>query len=294
LKRFFYFLQSVRPIQWSKNAFILIPLVFAQKAFDPSSLLKGLAAFASFCLLASGVYLFNDMLDLESDRLHPVKKKRPLAAGLISSRSLRVASGLLLFFALLWGSSLGRLFFLAMLSYVVIQVLYSFHLKHVAIIDVFCISAGFFLRIVAGALVIQVSISHWLIICSVLISMFLALAKRRSELAFLGEKNAVDHRKSLGSYSLRILDQMVAVTAGSALLSYMLYCVSAETIQKFRTNHLIYSSPFVLFGLFRYLYLIYEKGKGGAPEKVLVSDVPLGVALILWILTCVLVIYGVL
>ena len=181
-----------------------------------------------------------------------------------------------------------------MLSYVVIQVLYSFHLKHVAIIDVFCISAGFFLRIVAGALVIQVSISHWLIICSVLISMFLALAKRRSELAFLGEKNAVDHRKSLGSYSLRILDQMVAVTAGSALLSYMLYCVSAETIQKFRTNHLIYSSPFVLFGLFRYLYLIYEKGKGGAPEKVLVSDVPLGVALILWILTCVLVIYGVL
>jgi len=234
------------------------------------------------------------MLDLESDRLHPVKKKRPLAAGLISSRSLRVASGLLLFFALLWGSSLGRLFFLAMLSYVVIQVLYSFHLKHVAIIDVFCISAGFFLRIVAGALVIQVSISHWLIICSVLISMFLALAKRRSELAFLGEKNAVDHRKSLGSYSLRILDQMVAVTAGSALLSYMLYCVSAETIQKFRTNHLIYSSPFVLFGLFRYLYLIYEKGKGGAPEKVLVSDVPLGVALILWILTCVLVIYGVL
>jgi len=294
LKRFFYFLQSVRPIQWSKNAFILIPLVFAQKAFDPSSLLKGLAAFASFCLLASGVYLFNDMLDLESDRLHPVKKKRPLAAGLISSRSLRVASGLLLFFALLWGSSLGRLFFLAMLSYVVIQVLYSFHLKHVAIIDVFCISAGFFLRIVAGALVIQVSISHWLIICSVLISMFLALAKRRSELAFLGEKNAVDHRKSLGSYSLRILDQMVAVTAGSALLSYMLYCVSAETIQKFRTNHLIYSSPFVLFGLFRYLYLIYEKGKGGAPEIVLVSDVPLGVALILWILTCVLVIYGVL
>ena len=269
-------------------------MVFAQKAFDPSSLLKGLAAFASFCLLASGVYLFNDMLDLESDRLHPVKKKRPLAAGLISSRSLRVASGLLLFFALLWGSSLGRLFFLAMLSYVVIQVLYSFHLKHVAIIDVFCISAGFFLRIVAGALVIQVSISHWLIICSVLISMFLALAKRRSELAFLGEKNAVDHRKSLGSYSLRILDQMVAVTAGSALLSYMLYCVSAETIQKFRTNHLIYSSPFVLFGLFRYLYLIYEKGKGGAPEKVLVSDVPLGVALILWILTCVLVIYGVL
>jgi len=294
LKTFVLFLQSLRPAQWSKNAFILIPLIFAQKAFDPPSLWKGLAAFASFCLLASGAYLFNDILDLESDRLHPVKRKRPLAAGLISARSVRIGSGLLLFAALLWGFSLGKAFFLVMLSYVAIQVLYSFYLKHVAIVDVFCVSAGFFLRIVAGALVIQVAISHWLIICSVLISMFLALAKRRYELAILGEKSAADHRRALGSYSLRLLDQMIAVTAGSALLSYMLYCVAAETIEKFRTDHLIYSSPFVLFGLFRYLYLIYEEGRGGAPEMILFSDVPLGVVLVLWILTCALVIYGVL
>ena len=223
----------------------------------------------------------------------PQKKFRPLAARLISLRLAKITSAVLLLSSLLWGACLGQNFFLVLVIYLAIQLLYNYRLKEIVILDVFCISAGFFLRVIAGAVVIQVQISHWLIICTISISMFLALAKRRHELVLLGEAEARNHKKILSKYSPHVLDQMIGVITASALLSYMLYCVSPVTIQSFGTDHLIYSFPFVLYGIFRYLYLMHKKDRGGPPEKVLVSDRPLMLDVILWAFFCMLIIYGV-
>jgi 4-hydroxybenzoate polyprenyltransferase len=288
----FWILKALRPNQWIKNGFILIPLIFAKEVFEYDSLLRSISAVAVFCLLVGGTYLINDLVDLESDRQHPVKRYRPVAAGYISRWVAKLTACVLIFSSLLWGAHLGRGFFLAVLTYLSIQVLYTYRLKRIVILDIFCVSAGFFLRVVAGALAIDVVISHWLIICTVLISMFLALAKRRHELMLLGEAEAANHRKVLEKYSLYLLDQMIGVITACTLLSYMLYCVSSETIEKFGTDHMIFSSPFVLFGIFRYLYLVHKENKGGAPEKVLISDRPLQVSVILWGLTCMLIIYN--
>lgn len=287
-------LESLRPTHWIKNGFIFIPLLFAKRVFYYQSLLQTLVAAAIFCLLVSGVYLINDIFDIEADRRHPTKKSRPLAAGLISPRLAKITSTVLVLSSLLWGFYLGYKFVLVLVIYLAIQLLYDYRLKQTVILDIFSVSAGFFLRVIAGAVAIQVEISHWLIICSILISMFLALAKRRHELAFLGEAEASNHRKTLSEYDVHLLDQMIGVITAGALLSYLLYCVSPATIGKFGTDHMIYSFPFVLYGIFRYLYLIHRRKEGGAPERVLISDLPLLVDVILWALFCMLIIYGVL
>jgi 4-hydroxybenzoate polyprenyltransferase len=285
--------RSLRPQQWIKNGFILIPLIFAQRVFDGPSVLLSLQALFIFCILSSAIYLINDINDLEADRQHPEKRNRPLAAGLISTRLAKVTAALLLTVSLLWGASVGRVFLFVLAIYLTVQLLYNYRLKEIVILDIFCVSSGFFLRVTSGAVAIGVSISHWLIICTVLISIFLALAKRRHELVLLGNTQAGNHRKALSSYSPLLLDQMMGVITASTLLSYMLYCVSPETIEKFQTDHLIYTFPFVLYGIFRYLYLIHIKSQGGAPEKILVSDLPMAVSIILWGLFCMLIIYGV-
>lgn len=285
--------KSLRPQQWIKNGFILIPLIFAQRIFHGPSLLLSLQALVTFCILSGAIYLINDLKDLEADRRHPEKRYRPLAAGLISATLAKLTAAVLLFSSLLLGLAVGRVFLLVLAIYLTIQLLYNYRLKEVVILDIFCVSSGFFLRVTSGAVAIDVSISHWLIICTVLISIFLALAKRRHELVLLGNTEAGNHRKALISYSPPLLDQMMGVITASTLLSYMLYCVSPETIEKFQTDHLIYTFPFVLYGIFRYLYLIHIKSQGGAPEKILVSDLPLAVSIILWGLFCMLIIYGV-
>lgn len=284
--------KSLRPHQWIKNGFVLLPLLFAQGVFCYSSLLKALAAFVIFCLLTGAIYLINDLFDLEADRSHPQKRHRPLAAGLISSNTAKATAGILLLCSLLLGSSLGGGFFLVIVIYVAIQMLYNYRLKEIVILDIFCISSGFFLRVIGGAVAIQVAISHWLIICTILISIFLALVKRRHELVLLG-RAAGNHRKVLSEYDPYLLDQMIAVITGSTLLSYMLYCVSPDTIEKLQTDHMIYTFPFVLYGILRYLYLIHKKGHGGLPEKILFSDLPLLISVTLWLLSCMLVVYGV-
>jgi len=291
-KAWFLF-QSLRPYQWVKNGFVLVPLVFAQRILDYPSLLKSVTAFGVFCLLTGAIYLINDLFDLEADRSHPAKKDRPLAAGLISHRLAKTAAGILFLSSMLLGFSLGTGFLLVVVIYVVIQMLYNYRLKDIVILDIFCISSGFFLRMTGGAVAIQVVISNWLIICTILISIFLALAKRRHELILLGETSATNHRKVLSEYDPYLLDQMIGVIAGSTLLSYMLYCVSPDTIEKFQSDHMIYTFPFVLYGILRYLYLIHKKGYGGAPEKVLFSDLSLLSSVILWGLFCVLIVYGV-
>jgi 4-hydroxybenzoate polyprenyltransferase len=285
--------RSLRPQQWIKNGFILLPLIFAQRLFDPALLLAGIQAVASFCGLTGAVYLLNDYVDREEDRHHPAKRERPLAAGLISpGLALGAAAGLLVV-SLAWGFFIGRGFFVVLLIYLGIQFLYNVRLKGVVILDVFCVSAGFFLRVIAGAVAVGVSTSRWLIISTILIAMFLTLSKRRHEIVTLGGAEGEKHRKVLSQYGDRFLDQLIGVTTSGVLLSYLLYCTNPETVEKFHTEKMIYTFPFVLYGVFRYLYLIYQKKEGGSPEKLVLSDRPLLASVLLWGVSCVFILYGI-
>ncbi len=284
---------SLRPRQWIKNAFILFPAVFAHRLFEPASLTAAIQAVAIFCGLTGAIYLCNDCLDREEDRHHPVKRHRPLAAGQISPVTAVVTASGLLLLCLLWGFCLERGFFFILLIYLGIQVLYNFGLRDTVILDVFCVAGGFFLRVIAGAVVIHAPMSRWIIICTILIAMFLILSKRRYEIITLGKVEAGKHRKVLTFYSPHLLDQMIAVTTGGVLLSYLLYCTAPETVQKFHTENMIYTFPFVLYGIFRYLYLIYQKREGGTPERIILSDHPLLASVLLWLISCALILYGV-
>ena len=285
-------LKSLRPDQWIKNAFVLLPVVFAKQLFHLESFLRGLTAVALFCLLAGATYLINDLVDLKADRAHPTKRDRPLASGALSPRAAKWTAGILIGLSLLWGGLLGGGFLLILVIYLGLQVCYNLKLKEVVILDIFCVSAGFFLRIIGGAVAVHVTISNWLIICTITIAMFLTLGKRRSELTLLGNETACLHRKVFAYYSPHFLDQMIGVVTAITLLSYMLYCISPQTISKFQTKHLIYTFPFVLYGIFRYLYLIYQRDLGDSPSRVLVSDRPLLLSVALWGCCSVLVIYG--
>jgi 4-hydroxybenzoate polyprenyltransferase len=279
----------MRPKQWTKNLVVFGGLVFAQKLLEPPYLLKALAAFALFCLLSGAVYLLNDIMDVERDRLHPLKRLRPLASGRLSLPLAGSACAILMAISLLLSWFLQPAFFFAALSYLLLQFFYTLWLKNVVILDVFCISAGFVIRTVAGALVIGVAISNWLIICAVLLALFLGLSKRRHELVVL-ENNAASHRSILAEYSPYLLDQMMAVVTASTVMSYCLYTMWPETVAKFGP-HLPLTVPPVLFGIFRYLYLVHQKEGGGAPERVLLSDIPLLLSVLLWGLGVFLIVY---
>jgi len=280
----------MRPAQWTKNFFVFAALIFAQKFFSVPLLLKSLAAFLVFCLISGGLYIFNDLRDREEDQAHPKKSQRPIARGDLSSTAalatflvLSAGSFALAFF-------LNRNFFIAVLVYFVLQVAYSLKLKQVVILDIFIIAAGFVIRVVAGGLVIAVPISSWLLICTTLLALFLAMSKRRHELVLLEDK-ATDHRPILKEYSAYLLDQMIAVVTASTLIAYCLYTISAETVEKFGTEHLVWTSAFVLYGIFRYLYLVHQQGKGGSPEELVLRDKPLLLNIVLWIGTVILIIY---
>lgn len=293
MKTLYHLFRSLRPYQWIKNGFVLLPLVFAQKLFDPISIRGSFKAVFAFCLLTGAMYLINDCLDREEDRHHPVKRHRPQAAGLIGpGLALSVAA---VFFALsmIWGFWVGPVFFYILLAYLGLQILYNIKLRDVVILDVFCVAAGFFLRVVAGAVAISVPMSRWLIICTILVALFLILSKRRHELIVLGRAEPGKHRKVLAVYSALFLDQMIGITTGGILLSYLLYSTSPETVHKFNTDHMIYTFPLVLYGIFRYLYLIYLKNEGGSPERMILSDLPLLVSVLLWVLLCALILNGV-
>ena len=289
-----YIVRSLRPYQWTKNGFILVPLIFAQKVLDYPQLFLSLQAVTIFCVMTGAVYLINDCADVEEDRGHPVKKNRPVAAGLISIPFAVTTASALLLISLVWGFRLQKDLFLVLLIYLSIQFLYNYRLRDVVILDVFCVSSGFFLRVMAGAVTIQVSMSRWLIICTILIAMFLALCKRRHELMISGQAEAGSLRKVLSQYSTPLLDQLIGLTAGGVLLSYLLYCTAPDTIDKFQTDRLIYTFPFVLYGIFRYLYLIHQKKEGGSPERILVHDIPMLSTVVLWGLLSLLIAHGVL
>jgi len=282
--------RSLRPTQWTKNFFVFAALLFSLKIRDISLLLRTLAAFGVFCVLSGAVYLINDVLDFAEDRVHPKKSKRPIAAGRVG-RPLAVglAAGLALA-SLAAAALLNRNFLIVAAVYLVLQVAYSLKLKHVVILDVFIIAAGFVLRVVAGGFVIAVPLSSWLLICTTLLALFIAMNKRRHELVLL-EDNASSHRPILKEYSAYLLDQMISVVTASTVIAYCLYTVSPETVQKFGTENLIYTMPFVLYGIFRYLYLVHQKGKGGSPEELLLKDRPLLVAVVLWIVAVFAILY---
>ncbi len=277
--------------QWIKNFFLFAALVFSGNLFNVIDLYRVCAGFLLFSFVSSGIYLINDIADLESDKLHPTKSKRPLPSGTLSVGSARIASLLLLIVGMAGGYILHPLFSLVLGAYLVVNILYSFRLKHVVILDVMTISAGFVLRVIAGAVLINVPTSEWLIICTILLSLFLGFSKRRHELTIL-EAQANVHRSVLEHYSPYFLDQMIGIVTASTVMSYTLYTISEETVKKFGTNGLIYTMPFVLYGIFRYLYLVHKRVEGGNPTKVALTDLPLVINIVLWILTASIIIYG--
>jgi 4-hydroxybenzoate polyprenyltransferase len=273
-----------------KNLFVLAGLVFAQKLFTPL-VWPAVAAFALFCLLSGAIYLLNDVADYEKDRLHPRKRSRPVASGALG-RGPALATGIgLLLGGLVLSFWLRPRFGAVALFYALLLVLYSVALKHVVILDVLTVAVGFVLRAIAGAVVIDVEISGWLLICTILIALFLALGKRRYELLTL-ERNAPGHRPILADYSAGLLDQMIAVVTASTVTSYALYTMSAETVEKFGTRLLPLTLPFVLYGIFRYLYLLYRQELGGNPSELFLNDRALLVNSALWTLAVGAIIYG--
>lgn len=284
----------MRPAQWLKNLFIFIPLVFSQNLFQAPLLLRTIYGFLLFCLLSGCVYLLNDLIDLERDRVHPLKSKRPLASGRLGVPQARAALVIFLAGALVASFWLGLAFFGIACGYLVLHVSYSLFLKRVVILDVFVVAAGFVLRVIGGAAVISVEVSGWLLVCTLLLALFLVLGKRRHELVLLNE-NAQNHRESLGQYSPYLIDQMMAVITASILVTYSIYTMWGETTARFGTRLgtpiLAFTIPFVLYGIFRYLYLIHRRQVGGNPEVLLLTDKPLLVAVALWLVAVVAFIY---
>jgi 4-hydroxybenzoate polyprenyltransferase len=283
-------LLSLRPGQWTKNLFVFAALVFAQKLFDPTAVLITCAAFAVFCALSGVVYLINDVADRESDRQHPLKRHRPIAAGAVSVGLALGTAGVLGTAALAAAYVIGFRFGLVATGYLALLAAYSGPLKHIVILDVLTIAIGFVLRAAGGAVAINVETSQWLFVCTILLALFMALAKRRHELVLLAE-GAVSHRRILGEYSPYLLDQMIAVVTASTLIAYVFYTISPETTEKFGTEWLGLTIPFPLYGIFRYLYLVHQKDEGGSPADLLIADRPLLTCVTLWITAVVIIIY---
>lgn len=283
-------LVSLRPHQWTKNLVVLAALAFSKHLFDdPDAVVRAGVAFAVFCALSGAVYVVNDLVDLERDRLHPIKRSRPIASGALPVPAARTAAAALFGVGLLVAWGLGPGFFLCAVAYLALNLAYSFGLKEVVILDVLAIAIGFVLRAVAGAVAIQVAFSEWLIVCTLLLALFLALAKRRHELVSLPD--AAAHRAILAEYSPYLLDQMIAVVTASCLTAYAFYTLAPETVGKYRTDRLALTIPFVIYGIFRYLYLVHRKEQGGSPSDVLLTDRPLLAATVLWGLVVVLIVY---
>lgn len=281
---------SLRPGQWTKNLLVFAGVLFGHRLLEIDALARALAAFGIFCALSGVVYLINDVADRETDRQHPLKARRPIASGALPAASAIAAAFLLGALGLAAAAALGWRFFAVTATYLALLALYSGPLKHIVIIDVLTIAAGFVLRAVGGAVAVNVEISHWLLVCTVLLALFIALAKRRHELVLLAS-GATSHRPILEQYSPYLLDQMISVVTASTLIAYVFYTISPETQEKFGTPWLGLTIPFPLYGIFRYLYLVHQREGGGSPAELLLTDRPLLVCVALWALAVALIIY---
>jgi 4-hydroxybenzoate polyprenyltransferase len=281
---------SLRPAQWAKNLFVLAPLVFAEGLVDPALVSRGLLAFAVWSAAASSVYLVNDLRDRDKDRLHPLKRRRPIATGALPPLQAGITAAGLATGALAGAFYLGVRFSAFLLAYLLLNVLYSFGLKNLVIVDVMAVAFGYVLRVEGGAAAIGVRVSTWILLCTIFVALFLAFSKRRHELLLLSEK-AADQRQVLVHYGPTFLDQMINVVTASTLLCYALYTLAPETTDKFGTSALIYTLPFVLFGIFRYLYLVYQVTDERNPTEAILHDPPSVLNVALWGAAVIAIIY---
>lgn len=282
---------SLRPEQWTKNLFVFAGLLFGKQLTNGRAVLLSVFAFAIFCALSGAVYLFNDVADQDADRAHPLKRRRPVASGQLAGRTALMTGAVLGLVAIGGALQISQDLALVAATYLILLMAYSAALKHVVIVDVLMIAAGFVLRATAGAVVVGVPISQWLLVCTTLLALFLALSKRRHELTLLAE-GATTHRRILGEYSPYLLDQMISVVTASTLMAYSFYATSPETASKFGTERLAWTIPFVLYGIFRYLYLVHQKRGGGSPAAMLLADRPLLACVALWAVSVMLLLYS--
>ena len=284
------FFRALRPHQWTKNLLVFAALLFSKHLFEPDPFLRACLAFLAFCGLSGAVYLWNDIADIEGDRLHPKKKHRPIARGELSVRSATLGAIVLSVTALGLAFAMDLGLGLCASSYLALNLAYSFGLKHIVILDVLSISLGFVLRALAGGYAVDVPVTEWLLVLTLLLALFLALAKRRHEITSLSEK-AVSHRAILAEYSPYLIDQMTSVVTASVVTAYAFYTLSPETVSKFGTEKLSWTLPFVLYGIFRYLYLVHQKDRGDSPTDMLLTDRPLLVTVALWVVMVIAVVY---
>jgi 4-hydroxybenzoate polyprenyltransferase len=295
LKQLYYVVKSMRPSQWTKNLVIFAGLVFSRNLFNQELAVKSFEAFVVFCILSGMIYLINDVADIEKDKLHDRKKERPLPSGRLKVPVAVVASivGTVLGLYLAWW--IGREFFTVAAIFLALNTVYSFALKRVVLLDVMSISISFVLRAIGGVEALvgvdpTIELSPWLLICTLFLSLFLAFCKRRHELVTM--RNAHNHRKSLQEYSPALLDQLVGITAGGSLLAYSLYTIWPDTVDKFGTTNLVYTLPLVMLGVMRYLYLVYNKQKGGSPSDLLLHEKFLFITVLAWVLLVIAILGG--
>jgi len=280
------FVKLSRPKQWTKNLFVFGALFFSKQMFDADKVLSALLTFVAFCLISSAVYVLNDIVDAEKDRQHPKKKNRPLAAGTIKIPAAIVYGVLLLAAALLLSYSIDWRVMGILLVYFVMNILYSFWLKHVVLVDVFVIALGFVFRVTAGSYALPVDPSEWLLLCTLLLALFLGLSKRRAELLLLAS-GAKSHRKILDDYSDdKLIDQLISLVSSTTIMAYALYTFNSPA-----GTRMMYTIPFVIYAIFRYLFLVYKRERGGEPANILLGDKPFLGACVLWALTAFLLIY---
>lgn len=289
-------IESLRPHQWTKNVVVLAGLVFSEHLFKSAFLVRSLIGVAIFCGISSGVYLVNDLMDRERDRLHPKKKLRPIPSGRLPLPLATLAAVVLLGGGIAVGTTLSLKFAVVAALYAALNLAYSFGLKNIVILDVMILASGFVLRAVAGVKALDgldatITISPWLLVCTLFLALFLAIGKRRAELVALAG-GAAGHRKSLSQYSLPMLDQMIGIVTACAVISYSTYTISPDTVAKFGTPRLVYTVPFVLFGIFRYLYLMTQKEGGSNPSEHLVADRPMLGAVLAYAVAVVVILYG--
>jgi 4-hydroxybenzoate polyprenyltransferase len=285
------YLTMLRPYQWVKNTLVFSGLIFSTSLFKSNDVATSLFAFGIFCIASSSVYILNDLCDIKFDKIHPAKKNRPIASGKVPKIPAEIIMIILVLCALFFSWLLDRKFFLILSGYIFLNMAYSFGLKNVVILDGFIVATGFLLRAFAGCVVIHVEVTPWLFICTLSLALIVSFGKRRNELNIL-KTEAKSHRETLDYYNVQLLDIILTICSASAIGTYSLYTMAEETVLRFGSQRLIATTPFVMYGVFRYLYLIYTQNTGGDPTKLLVKDIPTIINGILWILSVGYVIYG--
>lgn len=285
-------IKLIRPKQWIKNFFVFAPLLFSRHVFELQYLLPSIAAFFMFSLASSIVYIINDILDVEADRAHPKKKYRPIASGEITVKQAMVFMIILTVGLIVGLMFLKPVFAVVIVMYFLTNLLYSIKVKSIVLLDVFFISFGFMLRVLGGAAAISVPISSWMILTTIFISLFLAISKRRGELSqVINQDNIEKQRKVLKDYSVEFADQLNTIAAAGTIISYALYTVSEKTVSTFGTDKLIYTTPFVIYGIFRYMYLMHQKNLGESPTSIVTKDLPIILDVLAWFAICLVIIY---